>query len=210
MDEANLSRRDHTAMSDALTAMTAHAAISDLDQANRDFAPAAWSDGAGSSFPLNKSLPAHAANDYPDEWEILNRDGWFQHPTTGMLRHLPVAIYPGLILDDMAIEPVKAPANRRLWIVIEHTLGSVTYPDRESPGWNGQITDTRARFEWDALGSTAESRPHAYFPGSYDSSMPPNNTFIINISAGTTDASGRFTGSITGGGSTCGQLIPNY
>ena len=181
-----------------------------LDEQHRMFGALPWNDGAGVDQPLNQTTDVHGAHQITDEWSQLEVDGFYQRDD-GSMRLMPVVVYPGIVLAPWVEAFVTPPKDAALWLVIEHVLGSATWPASEASnpsttGWNGQITATRAWLEW----GTRDIRENQIFPDLYTNSMPKNSTFIWRQRIGFTDAAGRFSPFEKYHNLVAGQYCPPY
>jgi len=200
-------------MTDQLADLQAWKAANDvrrLDDQHRLFGASQWGDGAGAAYPLNQTTEAHGAHELVDEWDILQTSGFYQRED-GLMRLMPVVVYPGVVLAPWVEQFTTPPKDSALWLVIEHSLSATQWPafdpnNADTTGWNGQITATKARLEW----GSKDLRTNQIFPDDYSDSMPPNSTFIWQQRIGLTDAAGRFDTFQDNPTLVAGQYCPPY
>jgi hypothetical protein len=193
-----------------LAAWTTHNALRRLDHAQRDFAALEWSDGAGSTDPLDQTTLIHGAHAVEDEWQILAR-GFYQDSETLELRLAPFVVYPGKIVAPYVTTGIVPPADSLLVLRISYGLSPVNYPALTpeglgTSGWNGRINSTATVLLWHPTNQPLPA--NNIFPSGYTNSMPAGNNFVWHASLGQTDSRRAFTRSIIGLDSVCGQLIP--
>ena len=150
-----------------------------------------------------------------DEWQQLQQRGFLQDPETGVLRLAPIVAFPGIVLAPWLIKGVQTRPWMTLWLQFRYKMGLTVFhykpgpegPRADSTGWNGTLTDAKAKLMWVDADESLVAK-NQIFESTRQYSGPEKGEFVWHGIIGGTDHRGVYSAesSLDYMNDTCGQL----